>query len=218
MELTVNSYVFQSAKRLLEVELNKCTELLKQNEQAWNEGTNLKLYDAYSADIDFDYNGARVSFDADAQQAWFDTFCDDSYDLFIEDLRQNYNIEWNELRDEIGMTSSFYFGKLHNNYADYEGKYIVALADAVDDFNMSILDFVTDKDNNIIINTDFDNKDEQELEDYLNEMLSLTETIYADLKYKMDDIINAYEYVKNFKENQTENFKEFVKENWIANL
>jgi hypothetical protein len=49
-------------------------------------------------------------------------------------------------------------------------------------------------------------------------MLSLTETIYADLKYKMDDIIKAYEYVKNFKEHQTDNFKEFVKENWIINL
>jgi hypothetical protein len=213
MELTVNSYVFQSAKRLLEVELNKCYELLKQNEQAWNESTNLKLYDAYSADIDFDYNGAHVSFSADVQSEWFYRFCDNSYDLFIEDLR-NDNIEWNELRNSIGSTSSFYFGTLHNSYSD---KYVVALAEAVDDINVSILDFVQNE-KGIIINTDFEDKDEQELEDYLNEMLSLTETIYADLKYKMDDIIKAYEYVKNFKEHQTDNFKEFVKENWIINL
>lgn len=214
MELTVNSYVFQSTKRLLEAELNKCCKLLKQNEQAWNESTNLKLYDAYGANIDFDYNGAHVSFDADAQLEWFNRFCDDSYDLFIEDLR-NDNIEWNELKNNIGSTSSFYFGTLHNNYSN---KYIVALAEAVDNINVSILDFVQNEKGDVIISTDFEDKDEQELEDYLNEMLSLTETIYADLKYKMDDIIKAYEYVKNFKEHQTDNFKEFVKENWVINL
>ena len=36
IELTTNSYIFQSAKRLLQKELDKCFKLLKDNEEKWN--------------------------------------------------------------------------------------------------------------------------------------------------------------------------------------
>jgi hypothetical protein len=40
---------------------------------------------------------------------------------------------------------------------------------------------------------------------------------YEDLKDNMDIIIKVYDYIKSFKDNQVECFKDFVKENWLAN-
>lgn len=212
INLTENSYIFQSAKRLLETELDKCLEYLKENEDKWNEYMNLKLHDIYGVNCDFEHNDATVHFDEEFLNEEFYVYCDMEYDSFIKWCREE-GIEFNELRDNVGRTSSFYLGKIHNNFKD---KYIVALAEAVDEFNMSDLGFnmVGDKIRPIL---EIENND-TDIEDIVNEMLMLTECIYDNLKYKLEDIIKVYDYIHDFKENQVENFKEFVKENWLINM
>lgn len=213
INLTENSFMYQSAKRLLEHELDKCLDLLKATENKWNEYMDLKLHDiGYGdTDCDFELNGATVHFDEEYLKNEFYVFCEMEYDVFIQDCELS-GINFNDLRDNVGSTSKFYLGTMHNNYAD---KYIVALAEAVEDFNMSLLSFrMVDGKIRPVLDEDIN----YDIDDITNEMLSLTECLYDNLKYKLDDIVSVYDYIADFKENQVDNFKEFVKENWIENM
>lgn len=210
MNLTENSYAYQSAKRLLEKELDKCLDLLKTTEEKWNNYIDLKLHDIGYGDCDCDFslNGAMVVFNEDYLSDMFYTFCDIEYDNLIEECKLS-GIDFDELRDNVGRTSSFFLGKLHNTYED---KYIVALAEAVDEFNVSMLSFKM-----IDGKIRFEAEDGYDIDDVLNEMLGLVECLYSELKDKLDDIVGVYDYIKEFKDNQVDNFREFVKTNWIEN-
>lgn len=217
MAITTNSYIFQSAKRLLERELHKCSEALKTNEHKWNEYMDLKLHKAsFGVDCDFELNGANIHFNDDYLNEEFYQFCEIEFENFADYCAEELKSykDFNDIRDGVGRTSSFYLGTLHNNYSD---KYTVALAEAVEAYNMSNLAF-TDRDGEIVIVTDFNNMTEEELEEYINEMLSLTETLYDDLMYKLNDIIMIYDYIHDFKEGQVEAFKDFVQEGWKNNI
>ena len=144
IELTENSYIYQSAKRLLNRELEKCTKLLKENEKAWNESMNLKLYDASTENIDFEHNDAKVSFSDEEQSRWFYMFCDWEFDCFM-DWCSNDGIDFNKLKDNIGNTSSFYLGRLHNNERS-DDKYLIALTEAINELNNTWLEFKVEKD------------------------------------------------------------------------
>lgn len=210
INLTENSFAYQSAKRLLEKELDKCFKLLKETEEKWNNFMDLKLHDAsYGVDLSFELNGAKVSFDNYSE--WFSDFCEISYDSLIEDCRQLLNTDFNELREEVGRTSSFYLGSLHNNDREYH--YIVALAEASRTFTSSDIEFKEDEKGIHIVEDDRD-----DIEDFVNSMLELVEDMYKELEEKITEIVSVYDYIHDFKENQVENFKEFVKENWIASL
>ncbi len=209
INLTENSFAYQSAKRLLEKELDKCFKLLKKTEEKWNSFMDLKLHDAsYGVDLSFELNGANVSFDNYSE--WFTDFCEISYDNLIEDCRQLYNTDFDELREEVGRTSSFYLGSLHNN-ADCH--YIVALAEASCTFTSSDIEFKEDEKGIHIVEDD-----RSDIEDFVNSMLELVEDMYEELEEKITEITNVYDYIYSFKENQVENFKEFVKDNWMASL
>lgn len=213
IELTTNSYIFQSAKRLLQKELNKCFKLLKDNEEKWNDYMDLKLHYASTADVNFEHNGANISFDNEAQNDWFNFFCEDSYNWFIEDIKEAKGIDFNELRDNVGRTSSFYLGRLHNNEKD---KYSCALAEASYEFSMTNLEF--NEDENGIHFIDNDLSGYEDVEDAVNGMLALVETMYDDLKDKLDEIICVYDYIKDFKDGQVEFFRDYVRDTWLANL
>ena len=214
INLTENSYIFQSAKRLLNAELKKCVDLLKENEAKWNKYMDLKLHyiNCCVNECDFDLNGAHVSFTAETLNDMFNLFCENNYDGFIEWCKEN-NIDFDELRYNVGRTSSFYLGELHNNDTN---KYTVALAQASYEFNMSDLEFNEDEDGNITLIEDITGV--EDIEDMVNSMLALVETMYADLTDKLNDIIKVYDYIADFKKNQVENFKEYVKDNWINNI
>lgn len=214
INLTENSFIFQSAKRLLETELDKCLNLLKETENKWNGYMDLKLHDiGYGdADCDFELNEAEIHFTEDYLESCFTDFCNISYDEFIEWCKEE-GIDFNELKDDVGRTSSFYLGRLHNNDIS---KYIEALAEAVDDFNMSSLVFRMEDDKiRPILEI---NENDDDIEDIVNEMLSLSECLYDNLKHKLDDIVKVYDYIHDFKENQVESFKDFVQEEWKMNL
>lgn len=211
----MNTTIFNETKRLLDKELDKCVTLLKETEDKWNNYMDLKLHDiSYGVDCDFEHNGAKVHFDNDYLNTAFWEYCELEFDFFTKEWCAEENIDFNDLRDSIGRTSKFYLGKLHNNE---KNKYTVALAEASQEFNFSSLEF-SDKDDKIIVSTDFNDLSEQEKEDYIIEMLTLIDSIYEDLQQTLNDIVKVYDYIADFKANQVENFKEYVKENWIANI
>ena len=49
-------------------------------------------------------------------------------------------------------------------------------------------------------------------------MLEFAEYFVDEVKDSLKDIIKVHAYITEFKENQVENFKKYVKENWIANI
>lgn len=216
IELTTNSYIFRSAKRLLQKELDKCFKLLKDNEEKWNNYMDLKLHYASTENVDFEHYDAKITFDDEVQSRWFYTFCDDMYEQFLNDLMTVKGIDFKELRDNVGTTSSFYLGKLHNNEKD---KYCCALTEASYEFatyygNELIF---SENENGIYLTISDDIADER-IEEAVNDMLEMTEVIYSDLKDKLDEIIYVYDYIKDFKDNQVEYFKDYVKDTWLANL
>ena len=216
IELTTNSYIFQSAKRLLQKELDKCFKLLKDNEEKWNDYMDLKLHYACTENVDFEHYDAKITFDNEVQSRWFYTFCDDMFEQFVNNLMTIKGIDFNELKDSVGRTSSFYLGKLHNNEKD---KYCCALAEASYEFNTYYGNELTfsENENGIYLTISDDIADER-IEETVSDMLGMTETIYSDLKNKLDEIIYVYDYIKDFKDNQVEYFKDYVKETWLANL
>lgn len=216
IELTTNSYIFQSAKRLLQKELDKCFKLLKDNEEKWNNYMDLKLHYASTENVDFEHYDAKITFDNEVQSRWFYTFCDDMYEQFLNDLMTVKGIDFNELKDSLGRTSSFYLGKLHNTEKD---KYCCALTEASYEFATYYGDELTFSENeNGIYLTISDNIADERIEEAVNDMLEMTEVIYSDLKNKLDEIIYVYDYIKDFKDNQVEYFKDYVKDTWLANL
>lgn len=208
INFTENSYMYQSAKRLLQKELDKCVQKMKDTEDKWNEYMDLKLHYAFTTDPRIEGDGYTVEFDDEKCYDMFYQFCEMEYDSFLEDLKYNFDIDFDDLRDNVGNTSSFYLGTMHNNYND---KYIVALAEACTCFNVSPLGF-EQKDGKIIIAESLSKEYTEDLKDMTTQMLYLVEDMYDELCNYLKPIETVYDIIHNFKENQTESFKEWVKE------
>lgn len=211
INLTESSYIYTKALALANKELNRAIKLLKDNEDKWNEYLDLKLHEAAFADIDFEgYYGGKITFDSEARADWFTMYCEDSYNWFIEDLKSNYNIDFEELRDNVGITSSFYLGKLHSN-------------DILDTLAAASYEYMN---NNIILKTVGDSfeidveksADFYDIDDFVNELLDFADCIYDEVEESLKPIITVYDYIASFKDNQVENFKGYVEDTFRANF
>lgn len=209
INFTENSYMYQSAKRLLQKELDKCVQKMKDTEDKWNEYMDLKLHYAFTTNPRIEGDGYTVEFDDDKCSEMFYEFCEQNYDMFTEDLKYNFDIDFENLRDNVGITSSFYLGKMHNNYKD---KYIVALAEACTCFNVSPLEFEQKEDGKIFFNEETSKEYTEDLEDMTTQMLYLVEDMYDELCNYLKPIETVYNIIHDFKENQVEIYKEWVKD------
>lgn len=189
----------------------KAQELLAETEHMWNEYMDLKLHDACGMTVfTKDIAGGKVTIELDGKEAdsLFDIFCQDAFstfqDMSFEDLK--IFLDFNDIADYIGRTSSFYLTKMHNNYKD---KYATALYEIAGD----LLSDVELKIENDMIKVDFDRTMEFYDEDY--------ERLYLDLMYIinglvehvesiLEDVKTVYDYIENFKKEQKEMFTEYV--------
>lgn len=207
MELTVNSYAFQSAKKLAEEALNRCFKKLKENEEKWNESFNLKLYNCFGMnEIETDF-GKIVLNDEVASNAFY-AFCESSYDMMLEDLRESDGIVFKDIADYIGRTSSFYIGHAHNNEKD---KYSVALVVLSPTWNYSLVEYL-ETENGFTIREDVDLDDENAVEEYMNDMLDVAQNVEREFEEAFHEIEVVYDYITSFKENQVENYTDYVKD------
>lgn len=127
----------------------------------------------------------------------FDLFCEENYDMFIEE-EKNYNIK----RVYLGHTSSFYFESDYNEVIDYYYP-----SDYRNEYNLEEKkSMLLDEFLYIKLNTD---------EEYLEEEYSTEEDFiymlneYEEFLETIDEIYNGYEYIKDFKENQMNIFKDW---------
>ena len=205
MELTVNSYAFQSAKRLAEEALNKCFKRLKENEKKWNESLNLKLYDCFGMN-EFETEFGKIVLNDEFVNNAFLDFCNSSYDMMLEDLKQEHDILFEKIRDEVGRTSSFYIGKAHNDYKD---KFTVALAELSDTWRETLVEHF-ETENGFTIRDDVDLNGEDDIEQYMNDMLDIAQNVEREFEEAFHEIEVVYDYITSFKENQVEYFKDYV--------
>jgi hypothetical protein len=203
--LNTNSYVFQSAKRLAEEALNRCFKKLKENEKKWNESLNLKLYDCYGMN-EFETDFGKIVLNDEVASNAFYTFCESSYDMMVEDLKESYNINFADIADYIGRTSSFYIGKANNNEKD---KYTVALARLSDTWNNSCVEHL-ETENGFTIREDIFLDSEDDIEQYINDMLDIAQNVEREFEEAFHKIEVVYDYITDFKEHQVEYFKDYV--------
>ena len=173
--------------------------------------TNLKLHD-----IAF-----YVGYD-EKLLSHFENFCECEYDYF------QYWLDENMLKTEyIGRTSSFYFygGYAESNFYDfdiYDMKNDQNIFDTLgygleseletlfisDDFYQAYYNL--ENDCHIDLSDDYDLDDlETELEDAIEELEEYLHAYYKEIKA----VKRAYKWLESYKDNQIENFKDFVANN-----
>lgn len=193
-------------------EIQKILKYLKSIENVWNEQYNLKLYDAF-----FQCNeivekelkktqdqGYDIEMDANDE---FYYFCEDSYDIFLEDLNE-LGIE--DYRKYIARTSSFYFSDFKDKYTysvnRWESKIdIQALLYDICDIVLTVSEskvFPVISEN--CTYTDCIEQDRKDLQ-YL-----ISGKALQDIESYFHDIIKEYEIITDFKKDQVENFTDYV--------
>lgn len=212
INLTENSYIYQKALVLANNQIAKAVKILKEKEHIWNESLNLKLYDACATDVDFELNDATVKFDGYQQLAWFNDFCETSYEDFQMWAQEEY-INLNDLLNYIGRTSSFYIGKLNSD--SLITSLIEASPELYDSPNLVLSEI---EDGVIKIDVEKSMEYSEDIEDFVRALLSLADCVVDEVNESLKDIEKVYNYITDFKENQVKYFKDFVRECWICNV
>ena len=170
-------------------------DFLKENESAWNESRNLKLYDVSWKCSDIIEKYPLVNNDETERENMFYWFCEDSYEQFTEWMQEE-NIT--DCRKYIGRTSSFYLTDLHN---DDISEVIEELID--DNYGwLSGIELTVD-DNSIEIEIDDEDEAPASLDYLANDFIE-------DVKRDLSDAIRIAKYIDDFKEHQIEYFKEYI--------
>lgn len=178
-------------------ELKKVTDYIKEHEDMFDMH-DLKLHDVSYycyADMEKDFPLCY----AEEDYRYFETFCDCEYDNFIEWCNE-HDIDLEKMIDRIGRTSKFYLHKWHHSDID------VMLYTIIEDLKgWSACQYYTIEYGQIIA-TDIDEYEE----DTMYYLSYIAEELYTDFLNSIADMIEVYEYIKGFKENQVEYFKDFL--------
>lgn len=190
-------------------QIKKVVDYLKKHEEAFG-SMNLKLYDAFyyfgsdemkeEFPLTYKNNNSREYDD-------FYWFCEDSYRLFEEDLKENLGIDFSEMQNYIDKTSSFYLHDCNIIDEDRNGDidYSYAISEFVNYYcNNQYGNFISfNKNLKILVNECVPAECEDEIDYIINDL-------YNDVVNYCKDIITVYEIIKNFKDNQVEYFKEYL--------
>lgn len=177
--------------------LNEVVQIIRNNQAAF-ESMNLKLYDTSyyswkSAETDF------PEIEEDMNDLFYD-FCDVSYMFLEEDFKEN-GYEW-EKRQYIGRTSSFYL-------SGYQIRGYRTETEDIDDILYNIIEkigypYIPDIENGQIVINDY-------TEDCIDNLEYIgSEEFIQDFNKEISGILKMYEYIKDFKDNQVEYFKEYL--------
>ena len=167
---------------------------IEENRDALTEYTDLKLHDASfycyrNMSDDFPLCYAN---DENGEYSYFYRFCDQSFDQFKENLNEK-KIDFFKTVDYIGHTSKFYCYAGHDENAE----------NIINDFIAG--DYSFD-----IENGRFSFSQYYGMSEIINDLEYFVKNALNDFKEKTADAVTIYNMIKNFKENQTEYFKEFL--------
>ena len=177
-------------------ELKKIFDYIAQNNDALTDYTDLKLHDAsyyaYS-EMGNDFPLCYAADDQNSEYSYFYDFCEWSFNQFEEDLKAQ-NIDFYKTVDYIGHTSKFYC------YAGHD-------RDAETIINNFLYDDYTSFE---IINGRFSFSGFYGIPEIINDLEYFINHAFNDFKAKTADAITIYNYIKEFKDNQIEYFKDYL--------
>lgn len=180
------------------------------------ESMNLKLY--HAACLDLAKYPLCKKYQQENDYDLFQDFCNISYEMTIQDLKENFNINFHEMQNHIGRTSSFY---LYDFYATYNR-------------SLQIDEMIYNFYNNNIQNNDFQNLtinsedlkleiefqeydiennysyDEEDMEEISIALDYFIEDFYNDFINHCKDIKIVYIEIKSFKDNQVQYFEDYL--------
>lgn len=177
--------------------LNDLFNYIKENDDALTNYTDLKLHDAsYYSCVEMQKN-FPLCYENDnkySEYSYFYQFCEDSYDQFTDYLKEN-GIDFYKTVDYIGRTSKFYCFSGHDRDAE-----------------TIINNFIYDEYGDIfeITNGKFSFSHYYGVAEIINDLEYFVKNAVNDFKAKTADAITIYNYIKDFKENQIEYFKEYL--------
>ena len=167
---------------------------IDENRDALTDYTDLKLHDAsFYCYRDMQNDFPLCYADNNDEYNYFYRFCDLSFDQFKEDLNEK-NIDFFKTVDYIGHTSKFYC------YAGHD-----TAENMINDFLTDYYNYSFD-----IENGRFSFSQYYGMGEIINDLEYFVKNALKDFKEKTADAIEIYNYIKGFKENQTEYFKKFL--------
>jgi hypothetical protein len=202
--ITPNSTIVRLCENTFNKALKKALDNLKECQYKWGEAIDLKLHDASYVDT-IEVDGATIKLDNDKASDLFCWFCDDSYTFFKEDLLEEKGIDFEEFIGRVGRTSKFFVGGGNYDYAPFD-----ILCEFCYDLSTSSIGIDT---GSFEIDRNTSIEWFEDIEDYCNELICLTEAIEEDTANFIDKVNYVWDYIDDFKKNQVENFKEFCLNN-----
>lgn len=207
---------------LANIELKKISDFILENQKALCSYMNLKLHDLNSyyccSQFEKDFPLYYESQDKKEYGAFY-WFCDDNL-MFFNDWVNENKIDFREMRNDLGRTSSFYL--------DDNEKFIELDKNDKLDFNVTIEnilnynygtmeyinidDLIVDEKINInYVQKCINDLEENELINI--ELIELIEQMannacINNLKHSCQDVLKVFEYITDFKNNSIENFKD----------
>ena len=178
--------------------LNRAMKIIKDNQAAF-ESMDLKLHDTSY----YSWSEAGTDFpeiEEDMNDLFYD-FCDISYHFMVEDFNES-GYEW-EKRQYIGRTSSFYLsGYQIRGYRTETEDIDSILSEVLEKYGW--YDSIPDIEDGKIVIDDYIEDSKANIE-YI-----ASEEFIQDFNKEISGILKMYEYIKDFKDNQIEYFKEYL--------
>lgn len=198
-------------KRELKQKIEKANEQIKRLKKWYKERQycfelmNLKLHDC----LCYSYSKLEEEFPLCTENDtmnYFNDFCEQSYDVFINELTQE-GINFNKMVHYLGRTSSFW---LHdrNTFQMTEKGYEIDWHDTMREIgnkaDYACIGYLSYDDYGMVIGIDEEYPEESNIE--LNWLI---EDMYVYITNEFEDVVYVGEKIKDFKDNQVEYFKEY---------
>lgn len=186
-------------------EVKKVVDYLKENEEMFDM-MDLKLHHASFYDYSKDFPLCYKSDENDKNgYTNFYIFCEDNYNMFVEDLKENFNIDFGKMRNQVGRTSKFYLAdwiETTHCKLSIENTINTLLCDKY----VYNLNYTEINDNGLIIPYGEYTEEDDEVQEELEHIIGFYKWFIEEIK----DIKIVYDMIKNFKDNQIEYFKEYL--------
>ena len=187
-------------------EVKKVADYLKENEDMFGM-MDLKLHKASFYDYEKKFPLCYKD-DEENTNGYnnFYYFCEDNYNMFVEDLKENFNIDFEKMRKQVGRTSSFYLAdwiETTHCRLNIENTINTLLCDK---YVYSLNYMEINEDCKIVPYGEYTEEDE-EVQEELEEIVGFYDWFIDEIK----DIKTVYDMIKNFKDNQVEYFKDYLR-------
>lgn len=198
--MTPNSYAYRKAIKLFNKEVAKAKEIFEENKDKLTASYNLKLhYASFQDSFEFDRNGCKVKVEMSPQM--FYDFCNNSMIQFEETLLER-GIVFDDITESIGRTSSFHVGGLYracNSLEDFLMEASNSFFELFNEFDFGLND-----------KGQFVEGDINDYESLTNFLLDCADLLVDEVKDSIDDLIFVIDLINTAKENQVEDFKDYV--------